>query len=180
MKVNKTTFSIKQGDITQEVVDVIVNAANSGLLGGGGVDGAIHRAAGPSVLEECAAIRESQGKCPTGGAVITGAGNLRAKFIVHAVGPVWSGGERQEEQKLKDAYTNSLEVSARKGAKSIAFPAISTGAYRYPIKEAAGVALKVCADYAKSSEQFEEIRFILFSARDLRVYAEELAQLALE
>lgn len=128
-------LTLLQGDITKLEVDAIVNAANSSLLGGGGVDGAIHRAGGPKILEECMQIRNKQGGCPTGEAVITGAGNLKAKYVIHTVGPVWQGGGKQEDQLLAKAYANSLKIAIEKSLQTIAFPAISTGVYRFPKKE---------------------------------------------
>jgi len=154
---------LKRGDITQEDVDVIVNAANTGLRGGGGVDGAIHRAAGPGVMAECRKI----GGCPTGRAVMTGAGDLKAKKIIHTAGPVWGGGERGEAGSLKDCYENSFRLAREAGLKSIAFPAISTGVYGYPIEEAARIALAAGRAFEKD---FDEVRFICFSDRDLEVY----------
>ncbi len=131
---------LKRGDITEEVVDVIVNAANSSLLGGGGVDGAIHRSGGPAILEECRKIRARQGGCPTGEAVITGAGQLGARHVVHTVGPVWRGGKEGEPDLLRSAYRNSLSLAAEHGARTIALPSISTGVYGYPVEKAARVA----------------------------------------
>lgn len=154
---------LKLGDITKEDVDVIVNAANSGLRGGGGVDGAIHRAAGPSVMEECRKI----GGCPTGSAVITNAGNLKAKKIIHAVGPVWSGGKKSEPDLLRRAYENSFELAKKSGLQSIAFPAISTGVYGYPKEPAARIAL---AAGKKFEKDFKEMRFVCFSEEDLKIY----------
>lgn len=156
---------IKQGDITQEDVDVIVNAANTGLRGGGGVDGAIHRAAGPSVMEECREI----GRCATGDAVVTGAGKLKAGHIIHTVGPVWNGGKRREPELLRSAYVKSFTLARKLSFRSIAFPAISTGVYGYPKKEAAGIALAAGAEFEKD---FDEIRYICFSGEDLAVYRE--------
>ena len=172
-----TTVVLKRGDITREAVDAIVNAANSGLLGGGGVDGAIHRAGGPAILEECRAIRERQGGCPTGEAVITGAGRLPSRYVVHAVGPVWQGGESGEPDLLASAYRNSLALAAAHGARTIAFPAISTGIYGYPIEEAAPIALGVARDWALAHNDFTEIRFVLFSDETLTTYREALAAL---
>ena len=157
-------ITITLGDITREHTDVIVNAANSGLRGGGGVDGAIHRAAGPSVMEECRKI----GGCPTGRAVITGAGNLGVKKIIHAVGPVWRGGTRGEPGLLASAYENSLLLAKRHGLRTIAFPAISTGVYGYPIEDAAGIAIR---EGKRFERDFDEIRYVCFSARDREVYA---------
>ena len=158
---------IKRGDITQEDVDVIVNAANTGLRGGGGVDGAIHRAAGPTVMEECRKI----GRCVTGDAVITNAGQLKAKKIIHTVGPVWNGGKRKEPELLRNAYVNSFKLAGENGLRSVAFPAISTGVYGYPKKEAAAIALDTGREFEKD---FREIRYICFSDEDLEIYQEVL------
>jgi len=156
-------ITIKLGDITQEDVEVIVNAANTGLRGGGGVDGAIHRRAGPSVMEECRRI----GRCETGDAVITNAGQLKARKIIHAVGPVWHGGGKREARLLKSCYEKSFLLAKKNGLRSIAFPAISTGAYGYPIEEATKIALSVGKKFEKD---FNEIRYICFSERDFEVY----------
>ena len=156
-------ITIRLGDIAREDVEVIVNAANSGLRGGGGVDGAIHRAAGPTVMEECRQI----GGCPTGQAVITNAGRLKAKKIIHAVGPVWRGGNKGEVDLLKSAYENSLALAKKSGLRTIAFPAISTGVYGYPIEEAARIALAAGRKY---ENDFDEIRYLCFSEHDLQVY----------
>ncbi|NGX42333.1 MAG: O-acetyl-ADP-ribose deacetylase [Chlamydiae bacterium] len=173
----KTKILLKRGDITQEQVDVIVNAANSGLLGGGGVDGAIHRGGGPKILEECRKIRETKGKCPTGEAVITTAGNLSARSVVQTVGPIWRGGEHNEEQLLHNAYFNSLRLASENGAKTIAFPSISTGAYGFPISKAAMIALKAVHDFIEENSTFTEVRFVLFSDADYHVYENALEQL---
>ena len=154
---------IKQADITKEDVDVIVNAANTSLQGGGGVDGAIHRAAGPSVLEEC----QEMGGCPTGQVVITNAGNLKAKKIIHTPGPVWKDGEHDESEKLASCYSNSFELAIKNGLKTIALPAISTGVYGYPIEKATWIALEEGVRFQK---KFDEIRFICFSESDYHVY----------
>ena len=156
-------ITIKQGDITKESVDVIVNAANTGLKGGGGVDGAIHRAAGPQVMVECRAI----GHCPTGTAVITGAGNLLAKKIIHTAGPVWNGGSRREPELLRDCYVGSFRLAKAHGLRTIAFPAISTGVYGYPKREAATIALNVGIQFEK---KFNEIRYLCFTTEDLQIY----------
>ncbi len=173
-----TAVILKEGDITHEAVDVIVNAANSSLLGGGGVDGAIHRAGGPRILEECRAIVARQGGCPTGEAVITGAGLLNARYIVHTVGPVWNGGAHGEPALLANAYRASLALAAEHGAHTIAFPAISTGVYHYPTAQAATLALGVARDYALAHADFTEIRFVLFSPETFRVFATTLETLA--
>lgn len=154
---------LKQGDITTEEVEGIVNAANEGLRGGGGVDGAIHRAAGPSVMEECRKI----GRCPTGQAVVTPAGKLKAKRIIHTVGPVWHGGKSREPELLQKAYRNSFLAAKQEALKSIAFPAISTGVYGYPKEPAARIALATGKEFEKD---FEEIRYVCFSEEDLKIY----------
>lgn len=156
-------ITIKLGDITQEDVEVIVNAANTGLRGGGGVDGAIHRAAGPTVMEECRRI----GACPTGEAVITNAGKLKAKKIIHTAGPVWSGGKKDEAGLLRNCYRNSFLLAKSNLLKSIAFPAISTGVYGYPIEGATRIALSVGREFEKD---FDEIRYVCFSQRDFQTY----------
>lgn len=165
-KVNSTTISLIRGDITLESTDAIVNAANSRLAGGGGVDGAIHRAGGPRIMEECRKI----GSCPTGGAVITSGGMLKARFVIHAVGPVYKDGRHREPELLSDAYISSLTLALEKGLKTIAFPSISTGAYGYPVDEASRVALKTVADFVKANDFFTLVRFVLFSETDLDAY----------
>ncbi|MBA3611207.1 MAG: O-acetyl-ADP-ribose deacetylase [Rubrobacter sp.] len=177
MKIGATEILPKRGDITRESVDVIVNAANSDLLGGGGVDGAIHRAGGPEILAECREIRTRQGGCPAGEAVITGAGRLAAKYVVHTVGPVWRGGNEGEPKLLRSAYRNSLALAAEHGAKTVAFPSISTGVYGYPIEKAAGIALSAAREWAEEHDGLEEIRFILFSDDDLETYKKAAARL---
>lgn len=177
MKFGNTEIVLKRGDITQEVVDVIVNAANSSLLGGGGVDGAIHRSGGPAILEECREIRARQGGCPTGEAVITGAGRLGARHVVHTVGPVWRGGNEGEPELLHSAYRNSFSLAAEHGASTIAFPSISTGVYGYPVEKAARIALDAVREWTMEREEFEEIRFVLFSDGDLEVYEKTAAEL---
>src|SRR5579885_1800526 len=141
LRVNATEITLVRGDITRQEVDAIVNAANSGLMGGGGVDGAIHRAGGPAILEECKGIREQQGKCPSGEAVITGGGKLKARFVVHAVGPIWRAGSGNEDETLASAYRRSLTIASESGAKTLAFPSISTGAYGFPVDRAAKIAV---------------------------------------
>ncbi len=167
--VGKTKLSLVQGDITQQDTEAIVNAANTGLLGGSGVDGAIHRAGGSEILEECKAIRAKQGGCPTGQAVITTGGRLKARYVIHTVGPVWSGGGKREEELLKGAYDSSLTLAKERDIRSIAFPSISTGAYRFPIEPAARIALSTVRDFLRG-HSFSEVRFVLFSEKDLQVY----------
>jgi O-acetyl-ADP-ribose deacetylase (regulator of RNase III) len=156
-------ITLLQGDITEQTVDAIVNAANAQLAGGGGVDGAIHRAGGPSNMEEC---RKLAG-CPTGDARATGAGDLDARWVVHAVGPVWRGGDRGEDALLASAHRRALEVAAELGARSVAFPAISTGIYGFPVERAAPIALR---EAAAAPPPIDEVRFVLFSDRVLDVY----------
>ena len=177
MQAGDTSILLKRGDITRESVDVIVNAANSGLLGGGGVDGAIHRAGGPEILAECREIRNRQGGCPTGEAVITGAGRLPARYVVHTVGPVWRGGDEGEPELLCSAYRNSLKLAAEHGATTIAFPSISTGAYGYPVEKAAETALDTAHEWSLENDGLKEIRFVLFSDEDLTAYEKAAARL---
>jgi O-acetyl-ADP-ribose deacetylase (regulator of RNase III) len=164
--IGRTLCVLLQGDITTQDVDAIVNAANSGLLGGGGVDGAIHRAGGPAILEECRAIRSWRGPLPTGQAVATTAGNLPARIVIHAVGPVWKGGENGEDGLLRAAYRNSLLLAREKGAASIAFPAISTGVYGFPKERAAKIAFESIRTFVREHPEIKEIRFVAFSQSD--------------
>ena len=168
--INSTILSLIKGDITHEETDAIVNAANSRLAGGGGVDGAIHRAGGPKIMEECRKI----GGCPTGNAVITTGGNLKAKHVIHAVGPIYRDGKHDEAKLLASAYKSSPELAVKKGIKNIAFPSISTGAYSYPINEAAEIALKTVIDFIRANKGLSLVRFVLFSDRDLEVYKKTL------
>lgn len=169
--IGKTLLKMVKGDITVQDTEAIVNAANSGLLGGGGVDGAIHRAGGPRILEECKEIRTRRGMLPAGQAVITGGGRLKARYVIHTVGPVWSGGHRGEDDLLRGAYLNSLSLAKERGIRSISFPSISTGAYRFPIDRAARIALRTVYNFVENSE-FEEIRFVLFSDSALKEFEE--------
>jgi len=161
------------GDITRLCCDAIVNAANSSLMGGGGVDGAIHRAGGPTVLEECKRVVAKQGRCAAGEAVITGAGNLPAKYIVHTVGPVWRGGNHSEAQLLANCYSNSLSLAHSHGIKNIAFPAISTGVYGYPKCLAAKVSYKTVMGHP-NKDDFDEIVFVFFNEDDRRTFEEAI------
>ncbi|MDP9169413.1 MAG: O-acetyl-ADP-ribose deacetylase [Acidobacteriota bacterium] len=156
-------ISVTRGDITRFAADVIVNAANSQLAGGGGVDGAIHRAAGPTVMAELDLIRAEIGHCPTGGAVITKAGRLNARYIIHAVGPVYRGGQGREAELLSSCYREALRLAGAKEAKSIAFPAISTGVYGYPLHEAAQVAVHAVKTFAETPGSIETVTFVLYS-----------------
>jgi len=170
--VGKTKIRIVQGDITEQNTDAVVNAANSSLMGGGGVDGAIHRKGGSKILEECKRIRETQwpNGLPTGKAVITTGGNLQARYVVHTVGPVWRGGNYREEELLAETYKNSLELAVSKGLKTIAFPSISTGAYGYPIEEASKIALKTVKEFSEGKGELNEVGFVLFTQSDLKIY----------
>jgi O-acetyl-ADP-ribose deacetylase len=166
------TLEAIRGDITRQTVDAVVNAANESLLGGGGVDGAIHRAAGPGLLEECRAI----GGCPTGEARVTGGHRLPARWIIHTVGPVWHGGRRGETALLESCYRSVLREARRLSVRSIAFPSISTGAYGYPIDRAAALAVGTVRDeLTREPGDIEVVRFVCFSDSDLRVYLNALA-----
>lgn len=174
--IGRTRLALQRGDITQQRVDAIVNAANTTLLGGGGVDGAIHRAGGPRILEDCKQILARQRSCATGDAVITTAGNLPATFVIHAVGPFWSGGEHGEDGLLASAYRSSLRLAIEHRVTSIAFPSISTGAYRFPIDRAAGIALGAVRAFLRGhAHALLEVRFVLFSDPDLVAYEAALA-----
>ena len=171
------TLELLQGDITRQEVDAVVNAANSRLAGGGGVDGAIHRTGGPSIMAET--DRRYPDGCPTGSAVITAAGNLPAKFVIHAVGPVWSGGGRGEENLLRSAYLTSLQLALENRCASIALPALSTGAYRYPIGDAARAAVDTAVTFLKgldTNSPLQLVRFVLFSADVLAAFERELEE----
>lgn len=167
------TISLQRGDITRLKVDAIVNAANSSLMGGGGVDGAIHRAGGPKILEECRAIIAKQGRCNTGEAVITTGGNLPARYVIHTVGPVWNN-DPKTDLLLRDAYIHSLELAMAHGIKTIAFPNISTGVYGYPKKRAAEIALDAVLDFAPGKEIFDTVIFICFDEENFNIYKEML------
>jgi O-acetyl-ADP-ribose deacetylase (regulator of RNase III) len=174
--IGRTKVLAVRGDLTLQDTDAIVNAANSSLMGGGGVDGAIHRAGGSAIIEECKKIAAEIGRLPAGEAVITTGGNLPAPHMIHTVGPVWHGGSKNEPRTLANAYRSSLEIARAKGLHSISFPSISTGAYGYPIEEAAEIAVKTVSKYV-AKHPFDEVRFVLFSETDYRVYAELLADI---
>ena len=173
--INETKLSIIQRDITKQATDAIVNAANSSLMGGGGVDGAIHRAGGPAILEECKEIVAKQGRLPTGKAVITTGGNLKAKYVIHTVGPIWHGGKGDEAELLASAYRECLKLADENKLASVSFPSISTGAYGYPVSEAARVAVSTVVSFLKGQvTSLKEVVFVLF---DSRTYGSYLAAL---
>ena len=170
--INQTKLSLIQGDITKQATDAIVNAANSSLMGGGGVDGAIHRAGGPAILEECKQIVSAQGRLPTGKAVITTGGNLKARFVVHTVGPIWHGGKKEEPDLLASAYRESLKAAAGNNLHSISFPSISTGAYGYPVAEAAQVAINAVVSFLNEGiSAINEVVFVLYDSTTFQSYA---------
>ncbi len=173
VNVNQSQLEVAQGDITQQETEVIGNAANSALAGGGGVDGAIHRAGGPAIMSE---LRTKYKGCPTGSAVITGGGNLKTKYVIHAVGPRYSGSPKDAEL-LSSAYRKSLELCTQNKISSIAFPSISTGIYGYPVEEASRIALKTVMDYLKNHTEIKLVRFVLFDSNTYRVYEETLKKL---
>lgn len=166
-----------QGDITRIDVDAIVNAANTSLLGGGGVDGAIHRAGGPAILEACRKIVARQGGCKTGEAVITTGGNLPSRFVIHTVGPVWNGGNRGEAEKLACCYKRSLQLADEKNCKSIAFPNISTGVYRFPKAEAAKIAVEAVGNYLRRGSGIERIIFVCYDEENFDLIKTELEKM---
>src|SRR6476646_9676616 len=172
-------LELVMGDITDESTDAIVNAANSGLLGGGGVDGAIHDAAGPALRAECKKIREQRGPLPPGQAVITSGANLKARYVIHTVGPVWQGGKVNEPQILESCYCHSMEEANLKYCTSVSFPSVSTGAYGYPVAAAAQIALRAIADLLHEPTSVRLVRFVLFDERTFKAYtaaAEELSR----
>ena len=173
-KINETWLELSPGDITLEEVDAIVNAANSRLAGGGGVDGAIHSAGGPEIARQCYELMCRLKVLPVGKAVITGGGRLKAKYVIHAVGPIWRGGAEGEADALASAYRNSLSVAHENKLKSVAFPSISTGAYGYPLEKAAPVALGAVCAFIKQHSGFELVRFKLFGDDALRTYSAAL------
>jgi len=173
--INRTKLSIIQGDITKQTTDAIVNAANSSLMGGGGVDGAIHQAGGPAILEECKQIVAKQGRLPTGKAVITTGGNLKARYVIHTVGPIWHGGNGNEADLLESAYYECLKLAAESNLASISFPSISTGAYGYPVNEAARIAVSTVVSFLKEqATSIKEVVFVLFDSRTYESYRSAL------
>ncbi len=163
-----------QGDITSLAVDAIVNAANTSLMGGGGVDGAIHRAGGPAILEACMKIRNAQGGCPPGEAVITTAGRLKAKYVIHTVGPVWNGGSKNEDTVLTNAYRNSLMLAVSNSLRTIAFPNISTGIYGFPKDRAADIALNTVKEFLETNRSLQKIVFCCFDRDNYEIYQTRL------
>jgi O-acetyl-ADP-ribose deacetylase (regulator of RNase III) len=174
MEIQQNRISVLKGDITKIKADAIVNAANSSLMGGGGVDGAIHRAGGPAILEECRKIIARQGRCATGEAVITTGGNLPAKHVIHTVGPVWNGGKYDEENKLANCYRNSLRLAVDNHCKSIAFPNISTGIYHFPKNEAAQIAISTVKAFLASDHAIEQVTFVCFDNENYELYKDSL------
>jgi O-acetyl-ADP-ribose deacetylase (regulator of RNase III) len=175
--INKTRLLLKQGDITQQDTDAIVNAANSGLMGGGGVDGAIHRAGGPAILEECKKIVAEIGRLQAGQAVMTTGGKMKTRHVIHTVGPIWRGGTRKEPETLASAYRESLKLAVAKGLKTISFPSISTGVYSYPLQDAADLALGTVAQFLREDSSLEEVVFVLFDGRTFEAYNRALEEL---
>ena len=177
--INQVKLHIIQGDITQQSTDAIVNAANPSLMGGGGVDGAIHRAGGPAILDECKQIVSRQGRLPTGKAVITTGGNLRAKYVIHTVGPIWHGGNKGEPELLTSAYQESLKLAAESNLNSISFPSISTGAYGYPVNQASKVAIDAVITFlSHTTTSLREVVFVLFDSQTFGVYSPALQEIA--
>ncbi|HYH16381.1 MAG TPA: O-acetyl-ADP-ribose deacetylase [Flavisolibacter sp.] len=171
-------IEVLQGDITKVAADAIVNAANTSLLGGGGVDGAIHRAGGPAILEACRKIIAKQGGCKTGEAVITTAGKLPAQYVIHTVGPVWNGGKNEEREKLASCYRNVLQLATHYQCKTIAFPNISTGIYRFPKEEAASIAINTVRKTLEQESTIEQVLFVCFDSENYNLYRNLLAEQA--
>ncbi len=170
------TIRLTKGDITAIEADAVVNAANSSLLGGGGVDGAIHRKGGEAILDECIQIRNRQGGCKTGEAVYTTAGNLPARYVIHTVGPVWNGGDHGEGELLRNCYMNSLKIAAELGLKTVAFPNISTGIYGYPKQKAAEIAIMAIKNYPEAGNPPENTIFVCFDEENHEIYRQLLEQ----
>lgn len=172
MVFDKQRVSFIKGDITILKVDAIVNAANGSLMGGGGVDGAIHKAGGPEILEECIKIRNRQGGCKTGEAVLTKAGKLQARYVIHTVGPVWNGGKNNEEELLASCYQKSLQLAVEYGVRTIAFPNISTGVYGFPKEKAARIAVDTVLEFLKNDDTLEMVSFVCFDIGNYTIYLE--------
>ncbi|MBT8220488.1 MAG: O-acetyl-ADP-ribose deacetylase [Bacteroidia bacterium] len=168
-------ITLLRGDITEIAKDAIVNAANTSLLGGGGVDGAIHRKGGKAILDDCMEIRNKQGGCPTGEAVLTTAGNLPSKYVIHTVGPVWQGGSQGEPELLRNCYLNSLKLAKEHKFESLAFPNISTGVYGFPKEKAAEIAIKAVKDYATTDTSIQQVVFVCFDQENFDIYSRYLA-----
>jgi len=177
-QIHQAVLELHQGDITQQDVDAIVNAANSQLAGGGGVDGAIHRRGGPAIMEET--DRRYPDGCPTGSAVISGAGALPARYVIHAVGPIWGGGAKGEAEQLASAYRTCLELAVANDCRSIALPALSTGAYRFPMDQASRIALGTAIDFLRTEQRPELVRFVLYDAGAYGAFAAALEELIAE
>lgn len=177
-KINQASLALVRGDITKERVDAIVNAANEQLVGGGGVDGAIHRAGGPAIAAECSAIRAKQGGCRTGQAVITTGGNLPAQHVIHTVGPIWRGGDAGEPGLLASCYRESLGLAVEYSIGTIAFPSISTGIYGYPLAQAAVIALNAVKQFLAAHDGLDEVRFVLFDDATYGAYENALAKMS--
>ncbi len=178
-KIGKAEIHLVQGDITEMLTDAIVNAANSSLMGGGGVDGAIHSKGGPQIVEECRKIRSTQypDGLPAGQAIITTGGKLKARHVIHTVGPVWHGGKRDEHLLLWQAYTNSLHVAVKNGLKTVAFPSISTGAYGYPVELASHEALSAVKEFLQENDGLDQVVFVPFSKAHLDTYRSAAAKI---
>jgi len=175
LQINQSKIILIQGDITKQKTEAIVNAANSSLMGGGGVDGAIHRAGGSSILEECREIVKKRGRLPTGQAVITSGGKLPARFVIHTVGPIYSRSIelRTQNSELRNCYVESLKLAVENGCRTISFPSISTGAYRYPLDEAAPIAISAVKDFLSANTQIKEVYFVLFNDPTYEAYVNE-------
>jgi len=177
--INQARLRIIRGDITKQNTDAIVNAANSSLMGGGGVDGAIHRTGGPAILEECKQIVARQGRLPTGEAVMTTGGNLKARHVIHTVGPIWRGGDKGEPELLASAYQESLKLAMENQLSSISFPSISTGAYGYPVDKASRIAIRVAITSLRQSiTSIRKVVFVLFDSETHRAYSSDLNEMA--
>ncbi len=175
-RISTTDITLDQDDITKHQADAIVNAANSTLLGGGGVDGAIHRAGGPAILEACKQIRAQQGGCPPGEAVITTAGEMLSTYVIHTVGPIWHGGEQGEPETLANCYKNSLAMACEHGCKTIAFPSVSTGVYGYPVEAAATVGVRATREFLKSNpDKLARVTWVLFDDQTFLAYKKALS-----